>query len=541
MAELLIDTMPLVFSLEEAEGRPGKYIFRGQFARSDRATDNKRLYREHLWTREFKRMSESMGRRGTYGELDHPSDGRTKLARVSHLITSLSVKGNEVIGEAEILDTPNGRIMKVLADAGASVGVSSRGYGSVKTIDNGVQEVQEDFRLDTFDFVADPATKTAYPKLFREERGHIQEAEEQMSLETLKRDYPGLVEEMMNERTSGDVGSLITEAENRTEARLKEDFAHQLRRSIEVIREEAVEQARSEFLSDPNVAGAKQVLERVFGLVKSFGVDPLATEPTFGGTTAAPDPAMEAKLADRELEVQAAQREAKEMADLARRAAYQLHLERSIRGDTKETAEAIVTLVGDPSLLGSKEEIDERVEAVRGELDRRGGPVKADDDLEVALEAAEVRIEQAERAKLKIERQLGEARAAEKKAKGQAELATKIAEAANLQVYVERRISGNPNASSLRELCEEATSEASINSIVERYVPQRTRDTDEAERIRARVESGARGKQRDLLEDTHGGKTPPNGKPGNGAGNPLQEFGLSGDKFDKLAGQKDSN
>jgi hypothetical protein len=199
MAELLIDTMPLTFTLEEATDRPGKYIFRGQFARSDKATDNKRLYREHLWRREIGRIGEAMSRRGVYGELDHPADGRTRLARVSHLLTKLSVKGTEVIGEAEILDTPNGRIMKVLADAKASVGVSSRGFGSVKTIADGVQEVQEDFRLDTFDFVADPATKTAYPKLFKEERERIEEANVELTLDILKRDYPGLVEEMTRE------------------------------------------------------------------------------------------------------------------------------------------------------------------------------------------------------------------------------------------------------------------------------------------------------------------------------------------------------
>lgn len=524
-AELLIDTMPLTFSLEEAEGRPGKYVFRGQFARSDKATDNKRLYREHLWRREFKRMAESMSRRGTFGELDHPADGRTRLSRVSHLITKLNIKGNEVIGEAEILDTPNGRIMKVLADAKASVGVSSRGYGSVKTIDGGIQEVQEDFKLDTFDFVADPATKTAYPRLFREERERIEEANVELTLDILKRDYPGLVEELANINGDGDVGALITEAENRTEKRLKEGWAIELRRHLEVLREEAVEQARSEFLSDPEVAGAKQVLEAVFGLVKSFGVDPEATQEIMGKTGRIDE--LEAKLADRELEVQAAKTETKEMATLARRAAYKLHLERSVRGDP--SAEAIIALVGDPSLLSSKEEIDERVEAVRNELEKRGGPVRSENDLEIALEAAHARIEQ-------VESQLVEGKVETKKARGQASRAVQLAEAAQVQIHIERRISGNPNASALREACEVATSNSEADRIIERYVPQRTKDSDEAARIRARVESNARGKERDLLEDTHGGKKRPTGSSGNGAGNPLKEFGLTEERFDKLSG-----
>ena len=529
--ELLIDTMPLVFSLEEAEGRPGKYIFRGQFARSDKATDNKRLYREHLWLREFKRLAENMKRRGVYGELDHPSDGRTKLTRVSHIITKLDIKGNEVIGEAEILDTPNGRIMKVLADAKTSVGVSSRGYGSVKTIADGVQEVQEDFKLDTFDFVADPATKTAYPKLFREERERIEEAEVELTLEALKRDYPSLVEELVGNANEG-VGSLITEAENRTEARLKEDFAFQLRRSLEQVREEAVEKARSDFLSDPEVAMAKQVVEQIVGLVKSFGVDPDAHKMMMGASDDVS--ALETKLADRELEVQAAKRETAEMGKLARRAGYQLHLERLVRGDP--SAEAIIALVGDPALLSSKEDIEQRVEAVRDELEKRGGPVRDDNDLEVALEAASARIEQVEWQLGAVQKQFQESVVFEKRAKGQASQAIQLAEAAQLQVYIEKKIAGNPQAGALREQCSGATTEAGVNRIVEGFVPKRTHDTDEADRIRARVEAGARGKQRDLMEDTHGGKTPPNGKPSNGAGNPLQEFGLSGERFDKLSG-----
>lgn len=533
MTELLIDTMPLVVSLEEAEGRPGKYIFRGQFARSDKATDNKRLYREHLWRREFKRLSESMARRGVYGELDHPSDGRTKLARVSHLITKLDIKGNEVIGEAEILDTPNGRIMKALADAKASVGVSSRGYGSIKTIAGGVQEVQEDFKLDTFDFVADPATKTAYPELFREEREHIREAEVELTLEILKRDYPGLMEQVSN-LASGDIAQLITEAENRTEARLREDWEHQLRRSMEVLRDEAVEQARSELLSDPQVAAAKQICERIFGMVKSFGVDPEAHLEIMGGGSDVAS--LETKLADRELEVQAAKRETEEMAALARKSSYMLHLERSLRGDP--SAEAIIALVGDPSLLASTEEIDERVEAIRDELEKRGGPVNTQSDTQAALEAADARAEQAEETADSLKKQLRESRSEETKAKRHANQAIQLAEAAQLQIYVEQKIGGNPQASALREECEGATSEKAIDEIVERFVPHRTHDPDEADRIRARVESGARGKQRDLLEDTYGDKKPNGGKPSNGAGNPLEEFGLTGDRFDKLSGSK---
>ena len=184
MAGILIDTIPLTFTLEESKdpAKKGKVIARGEFARSDRATENKRFYHEHLWKREIGRLAEAMRDRRNFGELDHPADGRTKLQRVSHLLTNLKVEGNSVVGEAEVLDTPNGRILKTIMEADAKVGVSSRGYGSTKTNAEGLEEVQEDFRLDTFDFVADPATKTAYPQVFHEERQRIPEDDMGMTM-----------------------------------------------------------------------------------------------------------------------------------------------------------------------------------------------------------------------------------------------------------------------------------------------------------------------------------------------------------------------
>ena len=228
MPEILIDSMPLEFTLEESKTSPGKYVARGQFARSDQPTENKRLYGPHLWEREIGRLSDSMKGRMVFGELDHPADGRTKLQRVSHILTNLHSEGSEIQGEAEILDTPNGRILKAILDAQGKVGVSSRGFGTTKVVANGVHEVQEDFRLHTFDFVADPAMKTAYPEVFHEETLKIPEDGMELTLEDLKRDYPGLVEALSSEVKTAALteaterASLLTEVDELLHALLLE-------------------------------------------------------------------------------------------------------------------------------------------------------------------------------------------------------------------------------------------------------------------------------------------------------------------------------
>jgi len=550
MAELLIDSMPMLnVQLHEDAGHPGKIIIRGQFARSDKATENKRLYRENLWRREFGRLSEAISNRGMFGELDHPSDGRTKLARVSHIITKLDIRGNEVIGEAEVIDTPNGRIMKALAAANARVGVSSRGFGSTKSLPDGTLEVQEDFRLDTFDFVADPATKTAYPKVFAEERERMFEGDD-MTLADLKRNYPGLVEELskqLTENTSGaNISRLIQETEERTTQRLTEDFGVKLRRATEVLEDEIASHVRSDLLSDPAVAGAKQVVEQIVGLVKSYGLDPQAREDLDKQTEEIAS--LKTRLADRELEVHKLQAESNELRALAKEAAYRLHLERLVGNDPSR--EAIEALIGDVTKFATKEEITSKVETVKAELDKRGGAVRPMSDK--AAEAAEAaageaaesiaeRDEEIALLKSRIETiEAEKARASDRavKAEGTARKAVRVAEDLEIQLHVEKSVSeqSDEHRLALRELCEDAASVNEVDRIVRRFKPARSIDEDEASRIRARV---SRGKGRDLTEDTSGAKGANGVSGSNGRGlGPLAEVGLDTATFDRLAGRK---
>src|SRR5687768_11210855 len=140
--KLLVDSIPIQLQIVES-GDSSKLVVRGEYARGDRATANKRFYKTTLWERESGRLGPAIAERKVFGELDHPADGRTSLSRCSHLITKLSVEDGVVIGEAEILDTQRGRDLQALLKSGAKVGVSSRGYGSTVTNDKGEEVVQE--------------------------------------------------------------------------------------------------------------------------------------------------------------------------------------------------------------------------------------------------------------------------------------------------------------------------------------------------------------------------------------------------------------
>ena len=148
------------------EGRgTGPMKIRGCFQRADEENNNKRIYPKALLQREMDKLSDAITERRLMGELDHPQHDSVKLNNVSHLITKLEMNGNEVIGEAEILNTPAGQVVKALIEGGVKVGISSRGLGTLSEGSDGKRYVNEDFKLVTWDMVADPSTRGAYPGL----------------------------------------------------------------------------------------------------------------------------------------------------------------------------------------------------------------------------------------------------------------------------------------------------------------------------------------------------------------------------------------
>jgi hypothetical protein len=155
------------FDVLSEDTKHGRMSVRGIFQRVDTKNANGRIYTSSLWEKTLNdpKVNEALRGRRMLGEVEHPKDGATNLNRVSHIVTGLSRKGDEIIGEAEILNTPTGRVVQELFRSGVEVGISSRGRGTSQ-MRGGIEYVDEtSFQLDTFDFVFKPSTPGAYPRL----------------------------------------------------------------------------------------------------------------------------------------------------------------------------------------------------------------------------------------------------------------------------------------------------------------------------------------------------------------------------------------
>ena len=163
--KLITETVEDVQYLVEAteDGKKSLYIT-GPFLVYDKPNRNGRLYPKSIMEREVNRYNEQyVQTKRALGELGHPDTPTINLERASHVITELKDDGNCYIGKAKILDTPYGNIVKNFMDSGVSLGVSSRGMGSLKPDSNGINLVQDDFKLATAaDIVADPSAPGAF-------------------------------------------------------------------------------------------------------------------------------------------------------------------------------------------------------------------------------------------------------------------------------------------------------------------------------------------------------------------------------------------
>jgi|TARA_R110000737_G_scaffold147365_1_gene177120 hypothetical protein len=158
--KLITETIEDIEVLTEATTNGGKsYKIRGVFMQADIKNRNGRVYPVDTLAKEVKRYTETfINKKRAFGELGHPDGPTVNLERVSHMITSLKGEGKNFIGEAKVMDTPYGKIVKNLIDEGAQLGVSSRGMGSIS---NG--RVGSDFYLATAaDIVADPSAPDAF-------------------------------------------------------------------------------------------------------------------------------------------------------------------------------------------------------------------------------------------------------------------------------------------------------------------------------------------------------------------------------------------
>ena len=170
--QLLIEYMTFNVSpraLREGVSSDGRLIVSGVLQRANAKNQNGRIYPREILEREVARyMDTEVAQRRALGELDHPESSVVNLRNVSHNILECQWEGDDLVGKVEVLSTPSGNILKELFRANVTLGISSRGLGSVKTLreadENGQEtlEVQPDFELITFDFVSNPSTHGAF-------------------------------------------------------------------------------------------------------------------------------------------------------------------------------------------------------------------------------------------------------------------------------------------------------------------------------------------------------------------------------------------
>jgi len=163
MAQLLVDVTPFKPTLRESKERPGVFEVEGVMQRAKAQNQNGRVYSKSILERECsKYIKEFVENGNAFGELDHPESPVVSLKNASHIVKELWWKGDDLMGRVELLNTPAGNIVKEICKAGHTIGISSRGTGSVQQTNEGTLEVQPDFELVCWDFVSNPSTHGAF-------------------------------------------------------------------------------------------------------------------------------------------------------------------------------------------------------------------------------------------------------------------------------------------------------------------------------------------------------------------------------------------
>lgn len=385
---------PIRWNLQESDSS-GKLYVEGKVGQAGKPTANGRVYGEAIMAREIKRLQPKISGGSLVGSLDHPGDGKSRLRDAAHICRDLRIeKDGSIHGKFEIVEEcDNGRNLGAFLRRGASIGMSSRGMGSTSPAKDGNGDVVgEDFRLTTFDFVADPAVSDAYPAL-------VSESEEgkKPTVDDIRSRYPELIKDIeenayavaqhvtetvfedekatIGDETLDAYGSKVRE-ELFAEAKeqLSDDFSLKLVRALQGLRKDIEEEVRSDMASDPTVAGAKITLESIARLVSPFN----------------PTPDVQALIADKDGEIRAlttsvdeAKAEAEAVDEKARLLAWNLFVERKI--GARPDAASIREMLGDLSNVKTAADLQEKV-------------ARAVEIADQAQEEAEVKIESAKEA-----------------------------------------------------------------------------------------------------------------------------------------------
>jgi hypothetical protein len=160
---LLINVTPFKGLLTESKAKPGVFEVTGLMQRAGAKNQNGRIYKREILEEEVKNYIENFVKVGNaYGELDHPESAVVSLKNASHVVKELWWDGDDLMGKVELLNTPSGNIVKEILKGGHTIGISSRGTGSVTQTNEGTLMVQPDFELVCWDFVSNPSTHGAF-------------------------------------------------------------------------------------------------------------------------------------------------------------------------------------------------------------------------------------------------------------------------------------------------------------------------------------------------------------------------------------------
>jgi hypothetical protein len=146
---------------ESRERYDGKIMLSGIIQRANTLNQNGRVYPKAILEREIMNYQKLIRENRALGECDHPDSSVIELKNASHIVREAYMKGDDVYGRIEILDTPSGKIIQSLIESGVTLGISSRGVGSTVS-QGGNQVVQDDFQLICFDMVSEPSTPGAF-------------------------------------------------------------------------------------------------------------------------------------------------------------------------------------------------------------------------------------------------------------------------------------------------------------------------------------------------------------------------------------------
>ena len=477
MKSLLIDAMPITLSLVEGDDGD-KVVARGEFARCDVPTQNGRKYSRALYEREVAKLQDAIKRRRMFGELDHPADGKTMLQRVSHIVTKLEVADDgRVIGEAEILDTPTGKTLKAILAAGAEAGVSSRGFGSTKSLKDGTTEVGDDFVLRTFDFVADPAMMTAYPDIFTED---VDQPE--FTVDDLAASFPELVEEAAQRGAKDSIEDILAQERQAVREEMEAVFSTKLADTLSGLREDMLEDVKAEYESN-NSTQAHVAIHKIAEILSPMLQSP--DENTLQAALRAEE--------DRNNSLQAQLDEAKDMLKVA---GYAMHVESRVGGHPKR--DMIKRLLGKVSYYESVDELDARLDEITEEFQIVVDAERAQESVEKAeiqeelnnLQEAFIALQDEHNS---LENKVYDLREANERLREQAKNA-------DIGAYKRSKSASHTNSQELLHLLEGADSRESVDRVVDKFGERQVSDPN-LETLRQRVRRGNLRQESAVIEE----------------------------------------